>query len=1059
MDEVQSLDALAKLLNDLTERPYDINLHIQHFQLAKSLEGMESQIASACEMLVDFLAAGEQVWSILIAAKEKVVDLETKEGVEELLTLYSRAEADYLSIPILERHLRFLIDRHAYYSGEILKPAALGDLFSTAWTRTAIAEVVKKGIGHLTQSHLLWDLQRDWELQQLESIEPIEKNHLQDIIQVFFMTRLAQPHSSKTPYLNYRHIFVAHILTDSEETLQYYSTFTTNNRSSAQYEPLLVTASKARSHALKSLERRETFENALVRTKYSLDDYARYIVYERRARNPDLLVMVTVFERAIAEAEKRRFNGEVGAEEALRMFWIGLADALRINAAGEENELAVFQRAIRSVPGCGEIWARYMRAVERHGSGEQVAEIFNQAFGMGLVQSDAEQIIPVVLAHAGYLRRRMKGETDVDPLRSAVIEEILPTLIGILESGIDMVRKGAFLFVPTPFFWRVILNIASKTGDSKLRLEKYLAAIYQQAELDDNVISVWEAAAKCNKSSYLVWLLLTETLIKYQQVDKAAKVFLDIHTKKLDWPEAIWEAWINFEQLYGSIDELDQCLDKVEQAQYQVNLRRAKEAEKAGYQAYQAAIEAEPTTKEETTVHVETDVSMDVDADFGPRGGTKRQAEDEPVAAHKKAKMGRDRENSTVFVGNLPAGITEEELTGLFKDCGSIREVKITQMPETLVATVEFFDRDSVLAALTKDKKKLRDQEVAVHLAWKSTLYVTNFPESADDSVIRDLFGQYGTLFDVRWPSKKYKSTRRFCYVQFTSPTSAQNALELHGRELEPNHPMNVFLSNPERKKERTDQDANDREIYVAGLSKFTTQADLDKLFKTYGVIKEIRMTTDDKGHSKGFAFIEYEQEKDALASLDANNYELKKRRIAVTLADSRVRSRTRNAATDSGLGRIEDTRNRSVRIRNLPENTQDGLLQQVFEKITTVKRIEVFIDQNEAVVELENAAEAGKLLLRTDPIIYNGKTLQLSEERRDGAAARPNAPPSKTGGLFVPRAAASRPRAGLGHARKPAPASKVVVPSAPADQAASSSNQGRQGKGQDDFRKMLGGQ
>lgn len=29
---------------------------------------------------------------------------------------------------------------------------------------------------------------------------------------------------------------------------------------------------------------------------------------------------------------------------------------------------------------------------------------------------------------------------------------------------------------------------------------------------------------------------------------------------------------------------------------------------------------------------------------------------------------------------------------------------------------------------------------------------------------------QYGTIFDVRWPSKKFKATRRFCYVQFTSP-------------------------------------------------------------------------------------------------------------------------------------------------------------------------------------------------------------------------------------------------------------------------------------------------
>jgi hypothetical protein len=51
--------------------------------------------------------------------------------------------------------------------------------------------------------------------------------------------------------------------------------------------------------------------------------------------------------------------------------------------------------------------------------------------------------------------------------------------------------------------------------------------------------------------------------------------------KNLDWPEAIWEAWISFEHLYGSVDEIDACLDRVEKAQYQVNARRAKASSSA----------------------------------------------------------------------------------------------------------------------------------------------------------------------------------------------------------------------------------------------------------------------------------------------------------------------------------------------------------------------------------------------------------------------------------------------------------------------------------------------
>ena len=98
----------------------------------------------------------------------------------------------------------------------------------------------------------------------------------------------------------------------------------------------------------------------------------------------------------------------------------------------------------------------------------------------------------------------------------------------------------------------------------------------------------------------------------------------------------------------------------------------------------------------------------------------------------------------------------------------------------------------------------------------------------------------------------------------------------MHGHELEPNLPINVFISDPERKKERTDQGADEKEIYVAGLSKFTTKADLEKIFSTvshgsiitlvmlkrcpqYGNLRDIRLVLDDKGHAKGYAFVEYD--------------------------------------------------------------------------------------------------------------------------------------------------------------------------------------------------------
>ncbi len=51
------------------------------------------------------------------------------------------------------------------------------------------------------------------------------------------------------------------------------------------------------------------------------------------------------------------------------------------------------------------------------------------------------------------------------------------------------------------------------------------------------------------------------------------------------------------------------------------------------------------------------------------------------------------------------------------------------------------------------------------------------------------------------------------------------------------------------------------------------------------------------------------------------------------------------------------ETRQRSVRIRNLPAGTQEGLLQQALEKLAKVTRVEVFEERREAIAELESLA------------------------------------------------------------------------------------------------------
>lgn len=60
---------------------------------------------------------------------------------------------------------------------------------------------------------------------------------------------------------------------------------------------------------------------------------------------------------------------------------------------------------------------------------------------------------------------------------------------------------------------------------------------------------------------------------------------------------------------------------------------------------------------------------------------------------------------------------------------------------------------------------------------------------------------------------------------------------------------------------------------------------------------------------------------------------------------------------SEEGASSSQARRSRTLRVKNLPPGTQEGLLQQALEKHSNVKRVEVFEDRNDAIVELTSVA------------------------------------------------------------------------------------------------------
>lgn len=155
------------------------------------------------------------------------------------------------------------------------------------------------------------------------------------------------------------------------------------------------------------------------------------------------------------------------------------------------------------------------------------------------------------------------------------------------------------------------------------------------------------------------------------------------------------------------------------------------------------------------------------------------------------------------------------------------------------------------------------------------------------------------------------------------------------------------------------------------------------------------------------------------------------------------------------GARAAAEKRARQVQLYDLPEGTQEGLLQQELEKIMPVKRLEIFASSKEAVVELESQNDAGLLLMRTEPFIFNGATIRIGERAPRNrpvapAAAAAQAAPLPTSSLaFAPRA--RKPAKALPsayHVPKAAAATAAIAAEAPIPQSGAT--------GQDAFRAFM---
>lgn len=150
----------------------------------------------------------------------------------------------------------------------------------------------------------------------------------------------------------------------------------------------------------------------------------------------------------------------------------------------------------------------------------------------------------------------------------------------------------------------------------------------------------------------------------------------------------------------------------------------------------------------------------------------------------------------------LPAETTQTQIRQFFTEVGTVRNLTLKPEQDSITAIVEFETAEEAEYALSKEAKGFQGHSISIERGASTTLYVTNYPAHADEAYLRKQFEPFGEIIGFRFPSLKFDTHRRFCYVQFANAAQAVAATQLDGTDVE-GLKLNVKISNPQAKKKR----------------------------------------------------------------------------------------------------------------------------------------------------------------------------------------------------------------------------------------------------------------
>ncbi|KAK2976243.1 hypothetical protein RJ640_021954, partial [Escallonia rubra] len=260
------------------------------------------------------------------------------------------------------------------------------------------------------------------------------------------------------------------------------------------------------------------------------------------------------------------------------------------------------------------------------------------------------------------------------------------------------------------------------------------------------------------------------------------------------------------------------------------------------------------------------------------------------------------------------------------------------------------------------------------------SLYVGDLEATVNDGQLYDLFNQVAQVTSVRVCRDQHKhASLGYAYVNFSSPQDAATAMEVLNFTPVNGKPIRIMYSH----RDPSIRKSGYANIFIKNLDSSIDNKALHDTFASFGTVLSCKVANDGSGQSKGYGFVQFDQDEAAQNAIkQLNGMLLNGKKVYV---GPYVRRQERLQANGS-------PKFTNIYVKNLPETITDEDLENMFGKYGSITSAVVMKDGNGKsrcfgfvnFQEPDGAAAAVENLngtsFKDDKILFVGKAQRKSE-------------------------------------------------------------------------------